>query len=552
MKLQRRYKHFHRYRDVVQTLGKHGFDFLFKQIGLTEFLRGRKFTPEEELEDSTAKRLRLAIEELGTTFIKVGQLLSTRPDLIPKEWTVELSKLQDEVPPFSFMDARKQIETELGHTLEDLFYSFEAEPLAAASIGQVHRAVLHGGEEVVVKVQRPDIEEIIKTDLEILHDLARLLEKHTDWATMYNLRDQVMEFEDILTNEVNYLNEGQNLDIFCRNFKNDKRVYLPEVYWDYTTKKVLTMEYVKAVKLTDSERLDKMDVDTEQVVTTLCEVVFKQIFVDGVFHGDPHPGNVMVFPDGRIVLMDFGIVGVIDDELKEKFGDMLIAQVTRNTEAILRSFLSLGLAPPDINRRELRQDIERMQHKYYGMPLSKIKLGEAMKEFLEIAFDYKIKLPTEFTLLAKAMIILEGIISRLAPQLSLMEIAEPFGKDLTRRRLTFDYLKKTISKNLQEYGEILGSLPRQLSDLMNIMEHGQFKATLEHKDLREFLNNLNHMINRLAFSIVLASLIVGLSLIVQGIEHSILWRIPLAEIGFIVAGAMGFWLLISIIRSGRF
>jgi len=552
MKLQRRYKHFHRYRDVVQTLGKHGFDFLFKQIGLTEFLRGRKFTPEEELEDSTAKRLRLAIEELGTTFIKVGQLLSTRPDLIPKEWTVELSKLQDEVPPFSFMDARKQIETELGHTLEDLFYSFEAEPLAAASIGQVHRAVLHGGEEVVVKVQRPDIEEIIKTDLEILHDLARLLEKHTDWATIYSLRDQVMEFEDILTNEVNYLNEGQNLDIFRRNFKNDKRVYLPEVYWDYTTKKVLTMEYVKAVKLTDSERLDKMDVDTGQVVTTLCEVVFKQIFVDGVFHGDPHPGNVMVFPDGRIVLMDFGIVGVIDDELKEKFGDMLIAQVSWNTEAILRSFLSLGLAPPDINRRELRHDIERMQHKYYGMPLSKIKLGEAMKEFLEIAFDYKIKLPTEFTLLAKAMIILEGIISRLAPQLSLMEIAEPFGKDLTRRRLTFDYLKKTISKNLQEYGEILGSLPRQLSDLMNIMEHGQFKATLEHKDLREFLNNLNHMINRLAFSIVLASLIVGLSLIVQGIEHSILWRIPLAEIGFIVAGAMGFWLLISIIRSGRF
>ncbi len=552
MKLQRRYKHFHRYRDVVQTLGKHGFDFLFKQIGLTEFLRGRKFTPEEELEDSTAKRLRLAIEELGTTFIKVGQLLSTRPDLIPKEWTVELSKLQDEVPPFSFMDVRKQIETELGHTLEDLFSSFEAEPLAAASIGQVHRAVLHGGEEVVVKVQRPDIEEIIKTDLEILHDLARLLEKHTDWATMYNLRDQVMEFEDILTNEVNYLNEGQNLDIFRRNFKNDKRVYLPEVYWDYTTKKVLTMEYVKAVKLTDSERLDKMDVDTGQVVTTLCEVVFKQIFVDGVFHGDPHPGNVMVFPDGRIVLMDFGIVGVIDDELKEKFGDMLIAQVSWNTEAILRSFLSLGLAPPDINRRELRHDIERMQHKYYGMPLSKIKLGEAMKEFLEIAFDYKIKLPTEFTLLAKAMIILEGIISRLAPQLSLMEIAEPFGKDLTRRRLTFDYLKKTISKNLQEYGEILGSLPRQLSDLMNIMEHGQFKATLEHKDLREFLNNLNHMINRLAFSIVLASLIVGLSLIVQGIEHSILWRIPLAEIGFIVAGAMGFWLLISIIRSGRF
>ncbi|RQD77907.1 MAG: AarF/ABC1/UbiB kinase family protein [Candidatus Syntrophonatronum acetioxidans] len=552
MKLQRRYKHFHRYRDVVQTLAKHGFDFLIKQIGLTEFLRGRKYTPEEELEDSTAKRLRLAIEELGTTFIKVGQLLSTRPDLIPKEWTIELSKLQDEVPPFSFMEVREQVETELGHTLEDLFSSIEAEPLASASIGQVHRATLHGGEKVAIKVQRPDIEETIKTDLEILHDLARLLEKHTDWASMYNLRDLVIEFEDILTNELNYLNEGQNMDIFRKNFKGDKRTFVPEVYWDYTTKRVLTMEYVKAVKLTDSEKLYKMNVDMEKVVTSLCEVVFKQIFMDGVFHGDPHPGNVMVFPDSRIVLLDFGIVGVIDEELKEKFGDLLIAQVSRNNEAILRNFLSLGLAPPDINRRELRQDIERMQHKYYDMPLSKIKLGEVMKEFLEVAFDYNIKLPTEFTLLAKAMIILEGIISRLAPQLSLMEIAEPFGKDLTKRRFTYDHIKKTLSKNIQEYGEILGNIPRQLTDLFNILEKGQFKVTLEHKDIREFLSELNHMINRLAFSLVLASLIVGLSLIVQGIEHSILWRIPLAEIGFIVAGAMGFWLLISIIRSGRF
>lgn len=554
MILQKRYKHFNRYREVAHTLAKHGFGFLLRQLGLSEFIKHKihKKSEREGEELSTGKRIRLVVEELGTTFIKIGQILSTRTDLIPAEWAGELAQLQDQVPPFSFIQVREQIEGELGRSLEDLFLYIDPKPLAAASIGQVHRATLKNGEDVVVKVQRPKVEEEIKTDMEILYDLARLLEKHTDWASLYSLKETALELESILTDELNYLMEGQNLDVFRRNFQSDKRVYIPQVYWDYTTKKVLTLEYVKAIKLTDTEKLEKVGVDVGQVVVVLAEAVFQQILLDGVFHGDPHPGNIMVFPDGRIIFLDFGITGVIDDELKKVFGNLIIAQVSRNTEAILRTFLSLGLAPPDIDRRGLRQDIERLQHRYYDMPLSKIKMGEAMNEFLHLAFEYQIRLPSEFTLLSKAMLILEGLISRLAPEKSLMEIIEPFAKDLLQRRFSYEYGKKWLFKQVQDYGEIFAALPRQISDLLNVLEGGQFKILLEHRDLEQLSCHLNHMINRLAFSIVLASLIVGLSLIVQQSEHSLIWRIPLAEVGFLVAGAMGFWLLISIIRSGRF
>ena len=555
MKLQKRYKHFIRYREVAQTLIKHGFGFLIKQLGLIDFLKFKKYSPQDEDEEhelSTAERIRLVVEELGTTFIKVAQLLSTRADLLPPDWITELSKLQDQVPPFSFTEARNKIQSELGYNPETLFKTIEKEPLAAASIGQVHKAVLHDGKDVIIKVRRPGIEEDIKVDLEILHDLARLLEKRTDWAKMYSLRDIVLEFEEILTNELNYLYEGQNIDSFRRNFSQDKNVYIPEVYWDYTTKRVLTMEYVEAIKLNDDEKLSKMGVDTERVVVNLSEAVFKQIMIHGLFHGDPHPGNVMVFKDGRIVLLDFGMVGIIDEEMQEKFGNMLIAMISRNTEAILKNFLALGIVPPDFNRRELRQDIDRLQHKYYDLPLSKINLGESMNEFLELAFKHDIIMPTEFTLLAKSFVILEGLITRLAPHTSLMEIAKPFGKDLTKRRFSYSYLKKTFYRNINEYGELFAEYPKQLSNIFNLIEKGQFKATLEHKDLNKFVSKMDHMVNRLAFSIVLASLIVGLSLFLQGAERSFIWRIPVAEIGFMVAGTMGFWLLISMIRSGRF
>ncbi|UNC92392.1 ABC1 kinase family protein [Candidatus Contubernalis alkaliaceticus] len=553
MRLQKRYKHFHRYREIAQTLTKHGFGYLIKQLGLKEFLKGwRTGGSEEGHQLSTAERIRLVLEELGTTFIKLGQILSTRPDLIPKEITDELSKLQDQVPPFPFSEVRKQIETELGDTLENLFKEIDPIPLAAASIGQVHRATLLDGKKMVVKVQRPDIEENIKIDLEILFDIARLVEKHTEWSQFFNFKEAVLEYEDILLNELDYLVEGQNIDVFQKNFKDQEEVCIPEVHWDYTTRRVLTMEYIEGIKLDNVQKLSEKGVDTKKIAQVLSKSVFKQMLYHGFFHGDPHPGNILVIDNNTIALLDFGIVGMIDEEMKEQFSNLLIAQVNKNTEAVMRSFLTLGITPPDINRRELKQDIERMRYKYYDRPLDKIKVGDTMKEFMELAYKYKILLPAEFTLMGKTFVILEGQITRLSPETSLMEIAEPFGRELIKERFSFGYLRKTLSKNVHEYGQILGALPKQIVDLVEIMERGQFKATLKHDYDEKILIKISHMVNRLAFSIVLASLIIGLSYLIQITEQSIIWKLPVAEIGFLIAGAMGFGLLISIIRSGRF
>ncbi len=553
MKLQKRYKHFHRYREIAQTLTKHGFGFLIKQLGLKEFLKGRGTGGrEEEHQLSTAERIRLVSEELGTTFIKLGQILSTRPDLIPKEITQELSKLQDQVPPISFIYIRKQIENELGDTLENLFKNVDPNPLAAASIGQVHRATLLDGRLVVVKVQRPDIEENIRIDLEILYDIARFVEKHTDWSQFFNFKEAVLEYEDILLNELDYLVEGQNIDVFLKNFEDVEEVRIPKVYWDFTTRRVLTMEYIEGIKLDNVQELSEKGVDTKKVAEVLSKAVFKQMLHDGFFHGDPHPGNILVLNNNSIALLDFGIVGMIDDEMKDQFGNLLIAQVNKNTEAVMRSFLIMGITPPDINRRELRQDIERMRYKYYDRPLDKIKLGDTMKEFMDLAYKYRILLPAEFTLMGKTFVILEGQITRLAPETSLMEIAEPFGRELIKERVSFGYLRKNLSKNFHEYGQILGSFPKQIVDLVDILERGQFRATLKHDYDEKMINKITRMVNRLAFSIVLASLIIGLSFLIQITDQSIIWKIPVAEIGFMIAGAMGFWLLISIIRSGRF
>ncbi len=551
MLLRKQYKHFQRYQEIVRILGKHGFGFLVRQQNTLESLRQKFFGGGKKYNLSASVRIRLTLEELGVTFIKIGQFLSTRPDLLPTEWIEELSKLQDQVPPFPFTEARNLIQAELGCPLEDIFASIETEPLAVASIGQVHRAVLHAEQEVVIKVQRPSIEKTIKTDLEILFDIASLLERHTDWAKMYNLKEIVLEFEEMLAAELNYLDEGHNMDIFRRNLGKNTKVCIPEVFWEYTTKKVLTMAYMAAVKLTAEDTLSGMDIDMEKVAVDLSNAVLKQIFVDGVFHGDLHPGNIMLLPDGQLVLLDFGSIGIIDEEIKEKFGRMLVAQISRNTATIIHIFLSMGIAPQNINRQVLQRDIEKVQHKYYGLPFSKINIGEAIQEFINIAFKHNIRLPAEFVRLSRTLAMLEGLVAKLAPHTSLMELAEPFGKDLLKKRLSLENFKKVIAQNIQEYEELLIPLPRKVVSLVNTLENGQFKIMLEHKDLGETVNKANHMINRLAFSIVLASLIVGLSLILQRADRLIIWGIPIAEVGFVVAGVMGFWLLVSILRSGK-
>ncbi|WP_003545074.1 ABC1 kinase family protein [Desulfotomaculum nigrificans] len=553
MPLSRRYKHLKRYQEITNVLLKHGLGHVLDQLRLTEFLSvpGKVFFKREPetKQVSIAERVRLALQELGPAFIKVGQILSTRPDLIPANYIKELAKLQDKVSTFDFEMAKQQIEMELGQPLEELFTWFDPEPLAAASIGQVYQALLPGGEKVIVKVQRPDIEKIINIDLEIMYDIARFLEGRLSWAETYSLVEIVAEFDRTLHEELDYHAEGRNADTFRKNFAGVPDVYIPFVYWQYSTKKVLTLEYVAGVKLTDREELAHYGINPSAVARKVTQAVLKQILIDGFFHGDPHPGNLAALPDGRIIFMDFGMVGFLTEENKIKIGNLVLALTRKSTNAVMRSVLELGVVPRSADKNLLYRDIDVLRRKYYEIPLSQINLGEALNDIMGVAFKHHIRVPSEFSLMVKTLVTLEGVVEALDPDISIIKIAEPFSRKLFMERLSFQALSKTLWKNLREFGGNLSLLHKQISEVLALTTEGQLKINYYFPQADAILTRLNGMINRLAFSIVITGLVIGCAFLARkGVP--LYGHYSLADVGFLLAGLTGFWFLISILRSG--
>ncbi|WP_334110542.1 ABC1 kinase family protein [Thermodesulfitimonas autotrophica] len=555
--LRKRYKHFSRYRGIANVLVRHGFSYLVYELGLSEFLdsrRRRKTAPEaaqvkERL--SPPVRLRFVLEELGPTFIKLGQILSTRGDLLPPDYIAELEKLQDQVPPFPFAAVRETIRTELGLPLEEIFATFETTPVAAASIGQVHRATLRDGTPVVVKVQRPGIEKILTTDLEILRDVARFLDRHGPWRELYSLEEMVAEFEKILREEVDFTVEGRHAETFRRHFSHDPTVYFPAVYWDWTTRKVLVMEEVAGVKLTNPDELARQGIDRQLVARRLADALLKQIFLYGFFHGDPHPGNLAALPDNRVLFMDFGIVGVIDEELQEKIGDLVLGLVRRSTSQVMRAVESLGAVPPHVDRSALRRDIDGLRQKYYEIPLSQISLAESMRDILSVAFKHQIRIPTQLSLLIKSLVTAEGVIARLDPELSIVELARPLARRLAARRLRPPALRRMVLAYLEEYHRLLTRLPDRVDRILELAAGGELKIKAVNPDTDRVMRRLNAMINRLVFAILLASLIIGSAFLLSSGHHT-LWGLPLAKAGFVVGIALSAALVFSILRSRPF
>jgi ubiquinone biosynthesis protein len=541
---------------------RHGFGHLVTQLGLAQFLPAVRRSPEAEAEIlrcSSAQRLRMLLEELGPTFVKFGQLLSTRPDILPREIFVELSHLQDRVPPFPYEDACRIITNELGQTMGEIFAYFEEEPLAAASIGQVHRARLHNGAEVVVKVRRPQIIEQMQTDLEILLDIAGIAEKRTTWGRMYHLSEIALELQRSLVEELDYLNEAENADLIRRNFKQRNDVIIPKIYWQQTTSAVLTMEFVQGVKLSSPEVLRKAGHEPAQVINRLVDVMYTQIFDHGWFHADPHPGNLAVAADGSLIFMDFGIVGRLYGERKRQFVLFLLGIVTKNSRQLVRSLQDMGILAHRVDRKALRRDIERLLDKYLDAALRKINLGRAVAEVFALAYQYRIRIPVEFTLLGKTIMTLEGVIEDLAADLTLIELLQPYAGRLVRDRFSFAALKNTAVEHFFETTDFLFALPRRLNDLLDLLELEGLPILLNYPDIEKTFLHLDRLTNRLTFSIVLlsfsiimAALIVGAGIItaVAG-ETALLWRLPLMEIGFIVAAGMAIWLIAAIYRSGK-
>lgn len=557
--LDKQYAYVKRYREIVDVLVKHGFGYLVERFGtrparsLGEKLFGPRLLKEQMLLLSEAQRFRLALEELGPTFVKFGQILSTRHDLLPQVYLVELEKLQDRVQPFEFSESKKVIEKEFGKKMEDIYRTFEEKQIASASIGQVYRATLFQGDEVAVKVMRPGVEDIIETDLAILSSMANFAEKHIKESKFFNPAGFVDEFSRIIRYEIDYSHEAQNAERFYANFQDSPIVKIPRMYWEYTSKHVLCQEYSEGTKITDIDQLEAAGLDRKKISTDLGNAYLKMIFEDGFYHADPHPGNILVSPDGKIIFLDFGMAGYIDPMLRENLTNLIIAIQFDDVDYLIEALSDLGLISDLGNESQvLRIKLEELLNKYYSLSSKFIDPTAFLRDIIDIFAKTKGRVPTNLMLLSKTLVIRDEISRKLDPDHNFGEMVGPYVKKMLEERTKTSHIIKGVEKTVIDLINLTKHLPRRMNHLLSKAEKGTLKLELEHLRLDSLVEELDIISNRLSFSMIIASLIVGSSLIIQTRMSPSLFGVPLLGIlGFFIAGFMGIGLLISIIRSGK-
>lgn len=558
MLLKNQIKYLNRFREIAVLFSKSGLGFVIEESGLDRILSlpRRIITKNQVEEEKTfAERIRIFLEEAGPTFIKLGQIASTRGDIIPQDIIKELEKLQNHVPPFETKIAKETIEHSLDIKLDEVFSIFEDKPIGSASIGQVHRAVLHDGTVVAIKVQRPNIENQVRADLEILNTIAQTAENHFSWAQQYQVTSIVDELSHAMIDEMDYTIEARNLERIRKKFIDDPHTAFPDVYFSLSNKNVLTMEYLEGFSIYDTETLKAHNIDPDILADTLARTVFKQIFEDGFFHADIHPGNIIILRDGRMGFIDFGMVGSLTKDIKYNFGNLLIGLMQKESTKVVRSIIRMGVVPDDVDINDLYREAELLQDKYYDIPLSQLDFTDAVNDLFTITNHYHIRLPKDFTLLGKTLITLEGNIELLSDNFSIVDVAEPFGKKLVLEKYNPKrYLEETIV-NWMEVQDDARDAMDNLHEFTKGLKTRELPIKLKLEGRKDFSRHTDKIINRISFSLVLLSLsilmvglIIGSSILGEG---SILFKFPVIEIGSILAVFMFLWLIYSIIKTGR-
>ena len=545
-----------RYSRIIEVLRKYGFGYIVDQLGLSTFsdIRAwfRRKSREEKIHISKPARIRMVLEELGTTYIKLGQLLSMRQDLIPEKYAAELSKLQDEVPPFEYEDVRIIIEEEFGVPIEDLFYSFETKPLAAASIGQVHRAKLKNGDDVVVKIQRPDIKKVIESDLEIMYSIAGFADEHIPELRLYRPIEIVDELSRSIHAEMDYTQEGRNTDHFATNFRNNSGIFIPKIYWDHTSIRVLTLEYIEGVKSSYLDLLDEKGFDRRKIAHTVGNAFMQQVFEDGFFHADLHPGNMLIKDDGKIALIDFGLVGHLSTETRNMLIDELIAITKGDIDLFVETLKDMGYIGDHVDIVSLKADVEYFRTKYYGRPLKDFDTHVIIEELIGILRKHQVQIPSNLALLARAVLTVEGFGRMMDPGFNISELGESYGKKILKQRLGPQNLAQNTYSHILDWSRVFKKAPTKISHILDVAEKGCLKLEIEPQSAKRISSDINAASNRLSLSLMISAVIVGSSMIIQTNMKPHLWGVPLLGVfGFLMAALFGLWLIIYIVRTGE-
>ena len=535
--------HLNRSRQIARTLLSHGWDFLRNN-------EERNAGQNSVTSNARPLHLRLALEELGTTFIKLGQLLSTRADLMPPQYLVELRKLQDSAPPVPFAEIQQAIVTELGQPIENLFAEFDSTPLAAASIGQAHAATLRDGTEVVVKVRRPGVVEQVNEDLEILKELAATAIRHSNFAAQYDLIGLVEEFSQTLRAELDYIREGHSAERFAANFATDPHIHIPRVFWEATTSRVLTLERIRGVKINDLVALDQQGTDRPWLAHYATNIVLKMVCEDGFFHADPHPGNFFIEQNGTIGLIDFGMVGVLDERTQELLAELLIAIDREDAERLVDVFLDLGVTRKRIDRAAVRRDIDHLLSTYWGLPLGDLKVTALLNDIYSVMRRHHLRLPPNLALLLKTVIMIEGLGVNLDPDFRLTNSLTPYTERLVLRQYSPLRWVRGFGRASLDLAKLAAELPQHLRRIVAEAENGNLQIGMRPEGFDSVINRLERIANRIVLGVIAAAFINGLAVLVSvykppGWER---WGWVVFAFGFLCALVLGVYLAWSILK----
>jgi ubiquinone biosynthesis protein len=540
----------------MAVLMKYGFYEVTDSIG--EKVRSRKsrsavsaHVRQAARGHTRAVRLRMAFEELGPTFIKFGQLLSTRPDLISDEFSKELEKLQDQVLPLPGQKMIAVVEEELGRKVTDIFKEFDPEPIAAGSIAQVHKAVLHDGHIVAVKIRRPGIVQLIHTDFEILESIAHFVKTSLLEHEEVDPQRMVREFGEAVFKEVDLANELRNQQRFARQFAGDEKVHVPMVYEQYCSPGVLTMEYIDGVKATDKEAMSAAGLDPKIVAARGADFVMQQVFEHGFFHSDPHPGNLLVLPGNVLAPLDFGQVARLTSQDRHLLTDIILAIVDGEASRMVRAMQRADLFNDETNELHVTRDIEYLLSSYAHLPLKDIPFNQVIVECFETLRKHHIRPPAEFTLMLKSLATVEGFATGLDKDFQIADHLKPFARKLSMDELDPRKAMKNAGKAMRDAGEMISSLPADLISIMSKFKSGRFLLRVQHERLENLTHTIDKSSNRISFAMITAAILIASSMLVSQ-DRTVLNLINLQTlgiIGYIVAAAIGFWLLVSIARS---